>query len=181
MNRGLFLDRDGTVIEECGYLKDPELVRLLPRAASALAALASEGWKLILVSNQSGVGRELITPDQMEAVQRRFLDLMQAHCIPIAGSYVCTHTPADHCKCRKPSSYFLDRAAAEHSLDLSASWMIGDREGDILCGKNAGCSTIWLRNALFTVAEDLPTFVADNWTQIHRKLRPTEPRPGHPL
>jgi D-glycero-D-manno-heptose 1,7-bisphosphate phosphatase len=170
VNRGLFLDRDGTVIEERGYLSDPALVRVLPGAADALAALASEGWKLIVISNQSGVGRGLITPHQMEAVQRRFLDLMQSHGIPITASYVCLHTPDDHCQCRKPSPYFLDRAAVEHRLDLSASWMIGDREGDILSGRNAGCSTIWLRNAMFPVANDLPTFVASDWNAIHRKL-----------
>ena len=72
MTRGLFPDRDGTVIEECGYLSDPELVRLLPGAAEALAALASQGWKLIVVSNQSGVGRGLITLQQIEAVQTAF-------------------------------------------------------------------------------------------------------------
>lgn len=170
MNRGLFLDRDGTVIEECGYLKDPALVLFLPGAADALAALASEGWKIVIVSNQSGVGRGLITLDQMEAVQRRFLKLMRSCGIPIAGSYVCTHTPGDHCQCRKPSPYFLGLAAAEFSLDLSASWMIGDREGDILAGRNAGCSTIWLRNDLFPVARDLPTFVANNWSEVYERV-----------
>ena len=135
MTRGLFLDRDGTVIEECGYLADPSLVRALPGAAEALAALAIEGWKLIVVSNQSGVGRGLIAPDQMEAVQRRFLDLMRSHGVPIADSYICIHTPEDRCQCRKPSPFLLRRAAVEHGLDLSASYMIGDREGDIVCGQ----------------------------------------------
>ncbi|HEX4133283.1 MAG TPA: HAD-IIIA family hydrolase [Bryobacteraceae bacterium] len=170
MNRALFLDRDGTVIEECGYLNDPQCVRLLPGAATALAALASEGWKLFVVSNQSGVGRGMIAPAQMDSVQRRFLELMQADGIPITESYLCVHAPEDHCQCRKPLPYFLVRAAAEHDLDLRASWMIGDREGDILCGKNAWCSTIWLRNQAFTVADDLPTFIADDWNAIYRKL-----------
>lgn len=180
MTRGLFLDRDGTVIEECGYLSNPDLVRVLPGAAAALAALASEGWKLIIVSNQSGVGRGLIAPRQMEAVQRRFLDLMQSYGIPIAASYLCTHTPEDHCQCRKPSPFFLERAAIEHSLDLSVSCMIGDREGDILCGRNAACSTIWLRNDMFPVAEDLPGFVANDWSAIYRKLS-TDFRPPREL
>ena len=170
MNRGLFLDRDGTVIEECGYLSDPALVRLLPGAADALAALASEGWKLIVITNQSGVGRGLITQQEMDAVQGRFLELMQSHGIPITGSYVCAHTPEDHCQCRKPSPYFVERAALEHALDLGASWMIGDREGDILSGRNAGCSTIWLRNSMFPVADDLPTFAANDWNAVYRKL-----------
>jgi D-glycero-D-manno-heptose 1,7-bisphosphate phosphatase len=170
VNRGLFLDRDGTVIEECGYLSDPARVRVLPGAAHSLAALASEGWQLVIISNQSGVGRGLITPQQMEAVQSRFLEVMQSHGIGITDSYVCTHTPDDHCQCRKPSAYFLERAAGQHGLDLSASWMIGDREGDILSGRNAGCSTIWLRNAMFPVSADLPTFIADDWNAIYRKL-----------
>ena len=176
MNRGLFLDRDGTVIEECGYISDPALVRTLPGAAEALAALASEGWKLIVVSNQSGVGRGLIAPEQMDAVQRRFLDLMRSQGIPIADSYVCTHTPEEGCECRKPSPYSLMRAAADHELDLSASYMIGDREGDILCGRNAGCSTIWLRNAMFPVPEDLPTFIANDWSEIRLLLTVKPPR-----
>lgn len=170
MRRALFLDRDGTVIEECGYLGDPALVRVLPGAAAALAAFASQGWKLIVVSNQSGVGRGLITPRQMEEVQRRFLEVMQRNGVPITASYVCTHAPEECCECRKPSPFLLRRAAAEHALDLSASWMIGDREGDILCGRNAACSTIWLRNDMFSVPEDLPDFIANDWSEIQRKL-----------
>ena len=169
MNKALFLDRDGTIIEECGYLCDPERVRLLPEAAEALASLASQ-WKLIVVSNQSGVGRGLITPDQMDAVQNRFLDLMRFHGIPITESYFCVHRPEENCECRKPSPFFLKRAATEHSLDLPSSWMIGDREGDILSGEAAGCSTIWLRNNIFTVPEELPTFVANDWNEIYRKV-----------
>lgn len=173
MSRGLFLDRDGTVIEECGYLSDPALVRVLPGAATALAALASEGWKLIVVSNQSGVGRGLITPRQMDEVQRRFLDLMESNGIPITASYVCVHHPEEGCECRKPSPFLLRRAQVEHGLDLGASWMIGDREGDILCGKNAPCSTIWLRNEMFPVPEDLPDFIANEWREIYERLRTT--------
>lgn len=172
-NRAIFLDRDGTVIEECGYLSKPELVRALPGAIEGLSALASAGWKLIVVSNQSGVGRGLIAPAQMDAVQNRFLDLMRSGGVPIAASYFCTHTPDDLCLCRKPSPLLLQRAAAELSLDLSSSWMVGDREGDILCGRNAGCSTIWLRNEMFAVPPDLPTLVADNWGEIHRQLTRT--------
>jgi D-glycero-D-manno-heptose 1,7-bisphosphate phosphatase len=106
----------------------------------------------------------------MEAVQRRFLDLMQFHDIPIAGSYFCTHTPDDRCECRKPAPFLLERAAADHSIDLSASYMVGDREGDILSGRSAGCSTIWLRNEIFPVVEGLGTFVANDWNEIYRKL-----------
>jgi D-glycero-D-manno-heptose 1,7-bisphosphate phosphatase len=170
MNRALFLDRDGTIIEDPGYLKDPDLVRILPGAAAALSALSATGWKLIVVSNQSGVGRGIVPPVQMEAVQERFLQLMQSHAVPIAGSYFCIHAPADRCACRKPSAFLVEQAAREHALDLRSSWLIGDRESDILTGKNAGCSTIWLRNGTFPVAPGLPDFIANDWSEIYRRL-----------
>jgi histidinol-phosphate phosphatase family protein len=170
VNRALFLDRDGTIIEDRGYMGDPALVRLIPGAAEALAALAREGWKLIIVSNQSGVGRGLIGPRQMEAVHSRFLELMRSLGVPITDSLFCTHAPQDACACRKPSPLLLARAAHEHSLDLSASWMVGDREADILCGRNAGCSTIWLSNKGFRVPHDLPDFIANDWDEIYKRL-----------
>lgn len=170
MNRALFLDRDGTIIEDREYMRDPALVRLLPGAADALSKLAREGWKLIVISNQSGVGRDLIAPDEMRAVQTRFEKLMQAASAPIDASYFCLHAPEDGCPCRKPSPLLVEQAAREHAIDLAESFMIGDREADIQCGRNAGCSTIWLRNTTFSVADDLPDFVAPDWSAIHEKL-----------
>jgi D-glycero-D-manno-heptose 1,7-bisphosphate phosphatase len=171
MDRALFLDRDGTVIEDNGYLGDPGGGRLLPGAAAALRALAQAGWKLIVISNQSGVGRGIIALQQMQAVQNRFLELMASCGVPITGSYLCTHAPDEGCECRKPSAFFLESAAREYSLDLGASWMVGDREADILCGRNAGCGAIWLRNERFPVANDLPDFIADDWDAIGKRLR----------
>ncbi len=154
---------------------DPALVRLIPGASDALAALAAEGWKLIIVSNQSGVGRGLIGLRQMEAVHTRFLELMQSHGVPITDSLFCTHSPEDACECRKPSPFLLKRAADAYSIDLGASWMIGDREADILCGRNAGCSTIWLRNDVFRVRGGAPRFRCERLERnpcetLHSKL-----------
>jgi D-glycero-D-manno-heptose 1,7-bisphosphate phosphatase len=170
VNRAIFLDRDGTVIEELGYLNDPARVTLLPGAADALLALQSGGWKLFIVSNQSGVGRGLITPPQMDAVHRRFLELLKKHGIEITESYMCEHAPEEGCQCRKPSPFFLRRAAQEHGIDLGSSWMIGDRDSDILCGVNAGCSTIWRRNEMFPITYGLATVVANNWDEIGSRL-----------
>jgi D-glycero-D-manno-heptose 1,7-bisphosphate phosphatase len=170
VNRAIFLDRDGTVIEELGYLNDPARVRLLPGAADALLALQSGGWKLFIVSNQSGVGRGLITPPQMDAVHQRFLELLKERGIEITASYMCVHGPDEGCQCRKPSPFFLQRAAEEHGIDLSNSWMIGDREGDLVCGNKAGCSTIWLRNEMFPLPDGLATVVANTWEQIGARL-----------
>lgn len=174
MNRALFLDRDGTVMEDTGYIADPALVRLLPGAAEALAALAAEGWKLFIVSNQSGVGRGKIAPSQMDAVHLRFLELLAEQGVRITESYFCLHAPDENCECRKPSPYFLQLAARDHGLDLAASCMIGDREADILCGRNAGCSSIWLRNHAFSVPPDLPSAIAESWHDIYTRLSAAE-------
>jgi D-glycero-D-manno-heptose 1,7-bisphosphate phosphatase len=170
VKRALFLDRDGTVIEDRGYMHDPALVQLLPGAADVLREVSANGWALVIVSNQSGVGRGLITPAEMDAVQARFLETLRGTGVEITASYFCVHRPDENCHCRKPSVFHLERAAREFGIDLRSSWMIGDRRSDILCGKNAGCRTIWLSNPLFPVVEGLADFVAQDWPQARRIL-----------
>ena len=170
MTRALFLDRDGTIIEDRGYMHDPALVELRPGAADALRAIGAEGWALVVVSNQCGVGRGLITPAEMDAVQARFLEVMRAAGVGITASYFCVHRPDETCHCRKPSTFHVEQAAREYELDLARSWMIGDRRSDILCGKNAGCSTIWLLNPLFPVVAGLADFVAKDWAEVRSIL-----------
>ena len=170
MKRALFLDRDGTVIEDRGYMRDPALVELLPGAADALRSLEAEGWALVVISNQSGVGRGLITPAEMDAVQARFLEVMRGAGVRITASYFCMHRPDENCRCRKPSLFHVEQAAREYGLDLPESWMIGDRHSDILCGKNAGCRTIWLSNPLFPVVPGVANFMARDWSEIRAIL-----------
>jgi D-glycero-D-manno-heptose 1,7-bisphosphate phosphatase len=165
MNRALFLDRDGVVIEDRGYMRDPNDVVLLPSAAEALRRFADEGWKLIVISNQSGVGRGLITPVEMDAVQARFLQALRAEGVEVAATYICAHSPEERCVCRKPSPFLLKQAAAEHDVDLRQSWMIGDRESDLLAGRLAGCRTIWLRNKRFPETT-LADRTVDHWDEI---------------
>jgi D-glycero-D-manno-heptose 1,7-bisphosphate phosphatase len=165
MNRALFLDRDGVVIEDRGYMRDPNDVVLLPGAAEALRRFADEGWKLIVISNQSGVGRGLITPVEMDAVQARFLQALRAEGVEVAATYICAHSPEERCVCRKPSPFLLKQAAAEHDVDLRQSWMIGDRESDLLAGRLAGCRTIWLRNKRFPETT-LTDRTVDHWDEI---------------
>lgn len=170
MKRALFLDRDGTIIEDRGYMHDPALVQLIPGAADVLRSLEAAGWALVVVSNQSGVGRGLITPDEMDAVQARFVKVMRGAGVAITASYFCLHRPDEDCHCRKPSAFFLLEAAREYGLDLARSWMLGDRRSDILCGRNAGCKTIWLRNPLFPVVEGFADFVAEDWGAVREIL-----------
>lgn len=142
MNAAVFLDRDGTVIIDRGYLADPEGVTLIPGVVDAMQRFHAAGFLLIFITNQSGIGRGLMTREQSDAVHRRTLDLLAAEGVPIAGSYICPHAPWDHCACRKPSTVLLRQAADEHAVDCTRSFMIGDKKSDIDPGRAAGCRTI---------------------------------------
>ena len=138
----VFLDRDGTVILDKNYLSDPEGVEFEPNACEALRRLHNAGFGLIFVSNQSGIGRGLMTKDQSAAVHQRVLDLLAAAGVPILGSYICPHAPWDECECRKPSPLLLRNAAAEHAIDFAQSFMAGDKKSDVDLGRAAGCRTV---------------------------------------
>ncbi|HKA91991.1 MAG TPA: HAD family hydrolase [Haliangiales bacterium] len=141
MRPAAFLDRDGTIIDDPGYLGDPGGVRLLPGAAEAVAALAAAGYTVVVVTNQSGVGRGLYDEAAVEAVNRRVGQLLVAADprARIERFYHCPHVPAELCECRKPRPGMLLRAARELSLDLAASLAIGDGERDVQAAVAAGC------------------------------------------
>jgi histidinol-phosphate phosphatase family protein len=142
--RAVLLDRDGTIVEDAGYPRDPGQVRLLPGAAEALAWLARRGYLLAVVSNQSGVGRGLISPAEAEAVHRRFVGLLADAGVELAASYYCFHAPDEGCECRKPHTGLLRRAFRELRLEPGRCTLIGDKESDVEAGARAGCRTVWL-------------------------------------
>lgn len=176
MNRAVFLDRDGTIIEDPGYLRDAQAIKPLAGALESLRRLTEAGWLLIVVTNQSGVGRGFISNEELLEVRSAFETMMRRAGAPVTATYWCLHAPEENCECRKPSPSLFLQAAVENQIDLSRSWMIGDRESDILSGRNAGCSTIWLRNNVHAVSPDLPDFIAEDWRQIERiVLTPSHP------
>ena len=138
----VFLDRDGTVIEDVGYLCAPEQVHFKRGAAAALRRISGAGWPLVVVSNQSGVGRGLISRQQADAVHDRFIGVLAEERIFLAGVYYCFHLPSDGCDCRKPAPGMLTRAAGELGLDLPASVLIGDKTSDMGAGLACGCRCI---------------------------------------
>jgi D-glycero-D-manno-heptose 1,7-bisphosphate phosphatase len=130
----VFLDRDGTLVEDPGYLDDPSRVRLLPGAGEAVAALKQAGYLVIIVTNQSGIARGLITPEQYEAVAARTAELLaQAGGAPDA-QYHCPHLPeiSGPCGCRKPGLDLYRQAISRFGIDPARSWWVGDRETDLL-------------------------------------------------
>lgn len=137
--RAVFFDRDGTLMEEVHYCKDPALVSTFPGTSHALRALRQRGWKCVLVTNQSGIGRGLLSDSEYHAVAAE-LDRQLGGMLD--ATYYCPDTPDQPSIRRKPEIGMLTEAAGDLSIDLKSSIMVGDKASDILCGKNAGCRTI---------------------------------------
>lgn len=138
----MFIDKDGTLVENVPYNVDPARVVPTAGAAGACRTLARQGYRLFVVSNQPGIALGKFTSAALEAM---FLELEQQ--LPsIDGFYFCPHGPADRCACRKPACGMLERAAREHEIDLGRSWMVGDILDDVEAGRRAGCRTVLVDN-----------------------------------
>jgi histidinol-phosphate phosphatase family protein len=134
----IFFDRDGTLIEERHYLSDPAQVTLLNGAAEAVRMARAAGFLAVVLTNQSGVGRGYFTMKEVEAVNRRMEELLRAQGATLDAIYVCPHAPEDGCPCRKPRPGLVQQAARDLDVDLSRSWMIGDKAADAELARNAG-------------------------------------------
>src|SRR5579871_2458964 len=151
--RAVFLDKDGTLVEDVPYNVDPARIRLLPGADQGLPALHSAGYRLFIISNQPGVARGYFAEERLVWVERCLRELLAGVGVPLGGFYYCPHHPegvqpayARPCSCRKPEPGLLFRAASEHGINLHQSWFVGDILDDIEAGRRAGCRTILLDN-----------------------------------
>jgi D-glycero-D-manno-heptose 1,7-bisphosphate phosphatase len=153
--RALFLDRDGTLIEDVGYPSDPALVKLLRGAAAVLRDARARGVLLVIVTNQSGVGRGMFDEATARRVQARVEELFAAEGVTFDGVYYCFHGPNEGCACRKPAPGMLLSAAAELGIDLARSIMIGDKASDVEAGAAAGCASIRFAGAWADLAPKL--------------------------
>jgi len=166
MHRAVFLDRDGTIIVEKDYLHRPEEVELFPGAATALKRLQDAGFKLIIVSNQSGVGRGYFTWADVAAVNAHLADLLAAEGVRFAKVYIAPEAPDQPSRGRKPSPAFLHDARDEFGLNLARSYMVGDKRIDLECGWNAGVKASLLVRTGYGAQEE-----RDNAPQISRAVR----------
>jgi len=151
--KAIFLDRDNTIIEDPGYINDPSQVVLLPGAASALSDMKNMGYKLIIVSNQSGVARGIVTEEKLSQIHQRLVELLRTQGVMVDGIYYCPFHPdgviekyRKESRLRKPAPGMLLLAAEEMDIDLSYSWMIGDSYRDVEAGKLAECRTILINS-----------------------------------
>jgi D-glycero-D-manno-heptose 1,7-bisphosphate phosphatase len=160
----VFLDRDGTLIEEVNYLARAEDVRIFPCTAEAVRLLRDKGFLIIVLTNQSGIGRGIYTEAAMHAVHKKIQTELSG---AIDGFYFCPHLPCDGCDCRKPGLGMINSALRDFEIDLERSWMVGDKKIDVETGKNAG-----IRSALVLTGygqlhkaalEFMPTTISDDF------------------
>jgi D-glycero-D-manno-heptose 1,7-bisphosphate phosphatase len=136
--KAAFLDRDGTLIEDVGYLARVEDLRIFPFTSEAVRLLRENGFLVVVITNQSGIGRKIYDEAAMHAIHERMqedLDNM------LDGFYFCPHLPDEGCACRKPGLGMLEAARGDLEIDMDGSWMIGDKAIDIQTGANAGIKT----------------------------------------
>jgi D-glycero-D-manno-heptose 1,7-bisphosphate phosphatase len=176
MKRAVFIDKDGTLIYDVPYNVDPERINLYPDAGRALRRLQQAGFRLLIISNQSGVAHGYFQENALEAVTNQLQQLLRPYGVYLDGFYYCPHYPGGRipaysvsCSCRKPQPGLLLQAAHEHDIDLEASWMIGDILNDVEAGNRAGCRTILLDNGHETEWRSgpyrEPTHTVSNWTE----------------
>lgn len=149
----VILDRDGTIVVDRHYLGDPEQLAFLPGAVTGLRKLHSLGCKLIVITNQSGVGRGLLTFEQVQRVNAGLASMMDTIGAPLTATYFCPHAPDAHCDCRKPATGLLLQAAREHGFDPAACVVIGDKASDIEMGRRAGARTMLVIGEHFASAQ----------------------------
>ena len=180
MNKAVFLDRDGTVNVEVGYLSDLRQLQLLPGAGAAIKRLNAAGLKVVLVTNQSGVARGYFPESFVHETHELLTRMLDSEGARLDGIYYCPHHPKSgsshytkECDCRKPATGLLIRAAADLDLDLKQSFMVGDKWSDVELGHRAGCRSILVMsghahdepgNARSSHSKD-PDFVAHDLTE----------------
>ncbi|MCX6132679.1 MAG: bifunctional histidinol-phosphatase/imidazoleglycerol-phosphate dehydratase HisB [Ignavibacteriales bacterium] len=157
--KAVFIDRDGTIIVEPPdeQIDSLDKLELIPHAIEGLRLLCDRGFQLVMVTNQDGLGTDRYPLAAFEAPQNKLLRILAGEGIAFSQVFVCPHVPADQCNCRKPKTGLLDPYLKEHSLDLSRSFVFGDRETDVQLGKNLGCKTIRLSSDVQSNADFVTT------------------------
>jgi len=138
----VILDRDGTLCKKYHYLLDISDVEILPGVVEGLSLLSKNNYRFIVITNQSPVGRKLISLEQLDEINKYLIDLLLKHEIKIEKIYSCTHLPENYCDCRKPKIGLFQKAENDFRINKESSTLIGDSDSDILAGLNWGCKTI---------------------------------------
>ncbi len=165
MNKAIFFDRDGTITVDTGYPHKVKDLKFQENAIPGLKLIQNSGYKLIIVTNQSGIGRGYYTEQDYHAFMEELYFRLKKERINFDGEYFCPHISEDNCNCRKPNIGMLEKAVLDHDIDLQESWVIGDKTSDIELGRRAGCKTILVRTG--NMGRDgnfntMPNHISDN-------------------
>jgi D-glycero-D-manno-heptose 1,7-bisphosphate phosphatase len=174
MKRAAFLDRDGVInrkAPEGEYVTSWEQLELLPRTREAVRLLNQAGFLVVVVSNQRCVAKGCITASELESIHARMCQEFEAAQATIDAIYYCPHEIKPPCSCRKPRPGMLLCAARTHDLDLAASWMIGDSEGDVEAGRTAGCYTIRVKGDNNSIGGDADVVASSLFDAVNRILQ----------
>ena len=165
--RAVFLDRDGVInADRADYVKSIDELRVFEFAPKAIRRLNDAGWAVLVVSNQQGIAKGIVSESDLMSIEREIVKRVEEAGGGIAGFYYCRHPASDNCSCRKPKAGLILQAAKEHGIDLGASVVVGDAERDIMAGKSASCKTVLVLTGKLS-RHDLdriacrPDFVAD--------------------
>ena len=149
MRGAVFVDRDGTISNEVGYIRDPDQFQLMPKSAEAVKLIHESGLKIIVITNQAGVAKGFFTEEMVDQVNKKMEKLLSVQGAYLDGIYYCPHHPEGvvesyrkTCDCRKPASGLLEQASREHDIDLTVSYMVGDKLTDMECANKAGVKGI---------------------------------------
>ena len=178
LRRAAFLDRDGTICEEMGYVNHVDRLQIFPFTAAAIRRLNEANVPVIVVTNQSGVARNIFPESLVHEVHQKMISELAGGGARIDAIYFCPHKREDACECRKPHPGLLERAAREHALDLAASWIVGDRYADLEMGYAAGGRGILVMTGYGRGEYELhhekwarqPDALAENLTEAVRRI-----------
>jgi histidinol-phosphate phosphatase family protein len=174
--KAIFLDRDDTIIVDKAYLNDPDKIEYLPKAIEGLLDFQRMGFILIIVTNQSGIPRGLVTLENLELIHRKMSRQLRDSGVEITDFYFAPHMPDSQHPWRKPNPGMILQAAEDHSLDLSQSWMIGDGKADVEAGNRAGCRTVMVKKGTSEKKDEplsqleTPTLTAANLQEAAQKI-----------
>jgi len=189
--RAVFLDRDGTLNHDCGYTHRLEDFRLLDNVVEGLSILHRLGFTLIVATNQSGIARGYFKEEQLHRFNANLAETLRARGVPLAGFYFSPYLPnapleayRRESSCRKPAPGMILQAGREHAVDLSRSYVVGDKRSDVAAGRAAGCRTILLRTGCAGTddcPDSEPDWIADDLLQAAQFIEAAESRLEKPI
>ncbi len=184
-SRAIFLDRDGTLnADSVDYIKSKAELAIFDFTPRALQIFKNLGFKIILITNQSAIGRGKTTREAIDEIHQALQQQLKKLGATIDGFYYCPHTPEENCDCRKPKTGNISRAVSDFNIDVSASYFIGDSEKDVQTGVTAGCKTVLVRTGIEPPSAAAiqswtrkPDLVTENILQAARKIEDLEREP----